>query len=87
MIDTDALHPMNLDALGVRRECPKIPKITAQHRSAGFSHGNDDGIDRRSPARRCAQRSCATHKMLRKVIDDVARLEESIDKRVGALAP
>ena len=87
MIDTDALHPMNRDALSVRRERPKVAKVTAQHRPARFSHRNDDSIDRRSPARRRAEGSCATNKMLRKVIDDIARLEESIDQCIGPLAP
>jgi hypothetical protein len=77
---------MNSDALGVRRKCPKVGKITAQYRSAGFSHRNDDSVDCRSPARRRAKGSCAANERLREVVDDIARLEESIGKCIGALA-
>ena len=77
---------MNSDALGVRRECPKVAKITTQHRSARFSHRNDDSVACRSPARRRAKGSCAANERMREVVDDIARLEESIDKCIGALA-
>ena len=78
---------MDDHVVGIGRECSKVVEVSAQYSAAGFSHRNDDGVDRGSLAGLCSQGASSTSEMLRQPFDDVARLQESIDQCVGALTP
>ena len=64
--------------VGVGCQRPEITGIASEDRSAGLGHGDDQGIDGRSPLRRGAQRAGSASEMVGEVLGDIAGLQEPV---------
>src|SRR5204862_6439196 len=77
---------MDADRIGVRGERSKVYNIAAKHGSCRLRHRDHDGVNGGPLARSCPQGGSTTGKVLRKLFDDVAGLEQPVDECVSSLA-
>lgn len=63
----------------------KIADIAAENGTSGLGYGHYHSIDRRSLSCRSPNRCSPSHQFLGKLVDDVADLQEPVNKQVSSL--
>lgn len=71
----------------MRRKRAKILNVATENDAVWFSTGDDNGVHGRAAARKMPELACATSEARRQFLPDVARLEQSVRRRVITLAP
>lgn len=77
---------MDGDAIGVRGKCSKISKVTTQDGSVRLGRRDHDGVNRGTLTRARSERCGPPSEVCRQALDHVARLQQTVDERVGVLA-